>query len=267
MMFVDLAWRRIGQCCLALMCYAVMVPAGAGPVDLKLSPERLQMSPQQHTAVLNLRNEGGEPLTLRLEVERWTHLNGRHVFTPTSEVLVSPRRFTLRPGSRQVVRAALGRLPDADGEQAYRITVHESVPTPVTLMPGGDPQESPAAAASLAPSGNVFRVSVPVFVLPREGFAVPKLLWTIARLPDNTLQVKLHNDGNAHVQVFDLALRAAGEYGPLAGYSVATYVLAGQAHDWVLKPDVSHAPPGQRLLLKAYTDAGEVEVELPVAAP
>jgi hypothetical protein len=44
-------------------------------------------------------------------------------------------------------------------------------------------------------------------------------------------------------------------------------VLAGQAREWLLKPNSPDKIPGDRLQLKANTDAGNVDTELALGKP
>jgi fimbrial chaperone protein len=159
---------------------------------------------------------------------------------------------TIAANSEQIIRAALRRPADAKNELTYRINLQE--------LPG---QPAPGFTGLQV----ALRIGLPVFVKPKTGEASPKMLWSVARMPGNTLKVELHNQGNAHVQVSDFALYIPGEDRAIVNQSGSSYVLAGQAHEWLLKTGASEKISGGRLHLKAYTDAGNVDTELALDKP
>ena len=159
---------------------------------------------------------------------------------------------TIAANSEQIIRAALRRPADAANELTYRINLQE---LPVQPAPG-------FTGLQVA-----LRIGLPAFVKPKTSKASPKMLWSVARMPGNMLKVELHNQGNAHVQVSDFALYIPGEDRALVNESGSSYVLAGQAHEWLLKTGSSEKVSGERLHLKAYTDAGNVDTELALDKP
>ena len=125
------------------------------------------------------------------------------------------------------------------------------------------PQHVPGPAGP----GVALRLDLPVFVQPRDGIAAPKYVWTVSSAAGKRLKVTLHNAGNAHVEVTDFAVYVAGSDKPLTGVSVSTWLLAGQAHAWVLDTAPAELPSDGRLRLSAFTDAGNVEAELSLGRP
>lgn len=224
-----------GLAALAAACWSA-VAAGAA---LELNPVRLTLSRAQPVAALTVRNAGAEPVVLQSKTMAWTQDDGRDRYTPTRELLATPPIFTLAPGTAQTVRVGLRRAPDAHRELAYRLYLQE--------VPGA------------APAGTGVRISlrfgVPVFVSPRVD-AAPRLHWRIERAPGG---VWLHaqNDGNAHVQVAELALAAAGET-PIAHRKPA-YLLPGHGRRWRFELPAS---AGRTLILQAHTNAGTHDVSL-----
>lgn len=201
---------------------------------------------------INVRNDSDQPTSIQIQAVAWSQLDGKDVYTPTRELLVSPPIVTISPKSEQVIRAALRRKADVANELAYRIYLQElpSQPTPGFM------------GLQLA-----LRIGLPVFVKPQTGKAAPKMVWSVSQAPDNNLKVTLQNQGNAHVQVSDFALYVPGGDKPIAGESGSSYVLAGQAREWLVKSDLFEKITGGRLRLKAYSDAGNVDTELPLGTP
>lgn len=236
----------------ALCTFALLIPALAGAANLSIDPIRIELSPEQQTAAINVRNDSDQPTSIQMQAVAWSQLDGKDIYTPTRELLVSPPIVTIAPKSEQVIRAALRRKADVANELTYRIYLQE---LPSQPQPG-------FTGLQLA-----LRIGLPVFVKPQTGKATPKMVWSIARAPDNNLKITLQNQGNAHVQVSDFALYIPGGDKPIAGESGSNYVLAGQRASWLVKTDLSEKITGGRLRLKAYTDVGNVDTELPLGTP
>lgn len=232
--------------------WAVLIPAVAGAGDLSVDPVRIELSPQQQVASVNIRNNSDQPTTIQIEATAWSQLDGKDVYTPTRELLVSPPIITIAPKSEQVIRSALRRKADTSTELTYRIYLQELPSQPVPGFKGVQV---------------TLRIGLPVFVKPQKLKATPKMLWTVSAAPDNSLKVALQNQGSAHVQVSDFALYDVGNDKPIGGESGLNYILAGQMHEWLIKTDPSKTITGGSLRLTAHTDAGNVDIELPVGTP
>jgi fimbrial chaperone protein len=228
----------------ALLGLAVsLLAAGAHAGTFSVSPVRVSLSAAQRVQALKVRNDGIEPAVVQLEVVGWSQLEGGDAYAPTADVLATPPIFTIAPGATQLVRVGLRRVPDGQRELTYRLHLQEVPPPPKPGFRG--------LAMAL-------RVSLPVFVAAPA--AAPVMHWQATRNAQGDVNVRLANDGNAHVQVGSLQLSAPGGTG-LASRKVAAYVLAGQSRDWTLRLD---PPPqaGAVLRLAAQTDAGEVNADL-----
>lgn len=234
----------------AVLCTAVAVlPWAAMAANLEIDPVRIELSPQQKSATITIRNNSDQPTTLEIKPVTWSQVGSRDVYEPTRELLVSPPVFTIPPNGAQIVRAALRRQADPAMELTYRINLQE---LPAPLATGG-------TGVQVA-----LRIGLPVFVQPKGSKAVPKMEWNVARKPDGNLMVGLRNPGNAHIQVTDFSLLNPGSNGVVAETQGSTYVLAGQSREWNLQPSATEKITGARLRLKAFTDAGDADKELPV---
>jgi fimbrial chaperone protein len=136
---------------------------------------------------------------------------------------------------------------DGDSELTYRINLQEL------------PQHPKPGFTGLQVA---LHIGLPVFVKPQTGKAMPRGSWVIAQMPDATLKVGLQNQGNEHMQISDFALYVPGKVQAVAQESGSSYVLAGQAREWLLKPNSPDKITADRLQLKANTDAGNVDTEL-----
>jgi len=244
------SWKTVHR---AVICaLTLFVSSVAAAATWEIDPVRVELSPQQQTAAIKIKNNSNQVTTIQINVVAWSQSEGKDVYTPSKELLVSPPMVTIAANSEQIIRAALRRPADATSELTYRINLQE-LPT----------QPAPGFTGLQV----ALRIGLPVFVKPKTGKASPKMLWSVARMPGNMLRVELHNQGNAHVQVSDFALYIPGEDRALVNESGSSYVLAGQAHEWLLKTGSSEKLSGGSLHLKAYTDAGNVDTELALDKP
>jgi fimbrial chaperone protein len=243
-------WRTTRHATLCAL--AVFLPQLAGAAAWDIDPVRVELSPEQQTAAIMIKNDSDQATSIQIQTVAWSQVGGKDVYAPTRELLVSPPIVTIAPKSEQVVRAALRRQADASGELAYRINLQE--------LP-------PPTAAGFTGVQVALRIGLPVFVQSQKGDAAAKVLWSVARMPDNQLKVVLHNAGNAHVQVSDFSLYVPGRDQPIAGESGSNYVLAGQTREWMLKMTMTETLASGRLHLKAFTDAGDIDTELALDKP
>lgn len=234
--------RRAALCALALMSPVLGIAA-----DWNVDPVRVELSPQQQTAAIIVRNDSDQPSSIQIQAVAWSQVDGKDVYTPTRELLVSPPIATIPPKSDQVVRVALRRAADPNKELAYRINLQE--------LPSDSGTEATGVQVAL-------RIGLPVFVQPLKGDARAKMVWSVAQAAKGQLRVQVRNQGNAHVQISDFSLHAAGTDRAIAREPAASYVLAGQSHNWLLANNASETLTNGRLRLMALTDAEKVDTEL-----
>jgi fimbrial chaperone protein len=232
--------RTLSQAVCALA-FLVFGAGAASAGSFQVNPVRATLSPGSPIGAMTVRNSGGEPAVLQLEVMSWSQEQGKDVYTPTKELLATPPIFTVPAGGSQIVRVGLRRPPDAQRELTYRLFLQEVPPPP---KPGFQGLQV------------ALRIGVPVFV-PPAAVQPPVLAWRIVRTREGQLEVGLTNSGNSHIQLANVRLvRADG--GELGKQQIAAYVLPGQSGNWPLK-DIPAAQPVSALHLFAQTDIGDID--------
>jgi fimbrial chaperone protein len=216
------------------------VCASAG--SFAVSPVRATLSSAAPVASLVVRNDDSTPVVVQLELAAWSQQDGKDKFTPTREILATPPIFTVPAHASQVVRVGLRRAPDAQSELDYRLFLQEVPPPPKPGFQG---------------LRMALRISMPIFVAPAVA-AAPALHWQAIRAPEGKIRIRLTNAGNAHVQVANFRLTLPGG-ADSSLQQVATYVLPGQSHDWLV---AGTAMPGATVRLSAQTDVGDVQAEV-----
>jgi fimbrial chaperone protein len=243
---------------LALRAYlvnlAVLIAPAAAQIaaagTFSISPVRVELSGQQRTEALTVRNEEvGKDVVVQAQALVWSQHDGQDVLAETRDLIVTPPVFTLAGGAQQIIRVAVRRAPDAKQELTYRLIVQEV------------PPEAPKNFTGLQVA---LRLSLPIFIAPQIRSA-PDLVWRSAWQADGSLRVGVDNHGNAHAQITDFVVRAKNSDAMLKN-SVVKYVLPGGSANWVLQPsadtqqlnELRQAP----LALRGSSDRGEIAAEL-----
>lgn len=235
---------------LALFMFALAAAPLARAGSFEVNPVRVELSPAVRSAALTVRNSGSDPVVVQVSVQAWSQDNGSDVLAPTNEVLVSPPIATLVPGREQIVRVGLRRAPDAQRELSYRIFLQEVPPPP---KPGFQGLQV------------ALRISLPIFVQPREGPAKATLVWGAELRNDGSLRLNLENRGTGHIQIAGVELSLPGGSEPVATQSAVGYLLPGQSRQWDLQLKHANVRKTDRLHIKASTDAGVVETDIDLA--
>ncbi len=234
---------------LIVLALAPLVSSAAG---WNIDPLRIDLSPTKNTAAMTITNASNQTTTIQIQPVAWSQVQGKDVYLPTKELLVTPPIVTIPAKSSQIIRMALRIPADKSNETAYRINLQEISPTTSDNM----------TAVDVA-----MRVSVPVFIQPQFGKAEPKLSWKVSSAPDNMIKMELYNVGNAHVKITDFTLLSVGVEHAVATETGANYILAGQSHTWLLKMLGPETVVDQHLHLKAFTDTANVDTVIVVDKP
>jgi fimbrial chaperone protein len=222
----------------------------ANATDLEINPVRVNLSTQQKSGVILIRNNSNEPATMEAKALLWSQADSKDVLEATRELLVTPPSFVIPAHGTQTVRTALRRSSDPAHELSYRISFNE-IPAPT---------EPGVTGLRVA-----LQVGIPVFVKASRGKSASNAEWKVARAADGKLNVSLKNTGNAHVQVQEFKVTNSSGADVIAEQRGATYVLQGQTHEWQLtSPNPEKFTTGQ-LRIKATTDAGDSDNKLEIA--
>jgi len=238
-----------GAVLFALACYLPNMSKAAG---WEIDPVRIELSTQQQTAALNIKNTTNQSTSIQIQAVTWAQRDGKDVFAPTKEILVSPPIVTIAPKSEQIVRVALRRDASATNELTYRLNLQE--------LP-------PRQAGNFTGVKVALRVTLPIFVQSIDGGAVPKMEWDVSRMDKDQFKATLRNSGNAHIQISDFALYIPGIDKAIAGESGSSYVLAGQTREWMLTSNSSEKINNDRLRFTAFTDANNIDTEIVLHKP
>lgn len=228
---------------LLLAALLLMASPVAWAAALSVAPTRVELGPNDRSAVVTLQNDGSESVMLQVQTFAWPRTPATGDLEPTRDILAVPPVFALAGKGKQIIRVALRGPPPADREQAYRLLITE--------VPRGGGVDTGVRFA--------LRLSLPVFVTPPG--AAPQITWTVLRAGGGA-QLALDNHGTAHLQVRRIVLRTPGNPQPVQSIEAAVYLLSGQSRTW---PLAAPAAAQRTLQLEAETNLGPIQaaVELP----
>ena len=184
-------------------------PALAG--TLQINPVLLEINASRRTALVTLRNEESEPVTVRAYPLDWAQANGEDVYSETSAVIVSPPIVTIPAGATQLIRVGL-RAPSA-APHAYRLVVEEV------------PDARPAGGIRVA-----LRLNLPLYSGIQAGDAAA-LRWSASQGPDGRWILEAVNPGPGYVRLDAAAARAATGLSLGNNINLGT-VLPGATRHW-----------------------------------
>lgn len=183
--------------------------------SIKVSPTRIDLSSKEKIATLTVSSPSQNPILIQTELVRWTQENGEDIYTPTERLAVLPSAFSIPPGQKQQLRIAL-QHPSSDLETAYRLYVREVVSSKESGYQGG---------LKIA-----LRIGIPIFVEPLTQ-PIEVLDWEVTQ-KNNSIGVRLKNNGNVHVLIEELALLHGNTI--INQQNTFKYLLPMQSFQWLI---------------------------------
>jgi len=201
---------------LACLLLAAAAPALAG--RFSVAPIRVDFGAGLRIGAVTVTSEDDHPLVFKNTPSLWTqNADGGDVYTPTSDLVVTPPLLRVETGEPRIVRIGTVREP-GDVERSYRVFLEEQAPA--------NPE---AGGATIAV---VIKFGVPVFVAPRSE-RIAGVAEIVERKPGRvTLQIK--NSGNVHFNVETITANG------IAVKDVSSWYLlpgATRRYDLAIPPD------------------------------
>ena len=230
---------------LVLVCLLLTAAAPALAGRFSVAPIRVDFAAGLRIGAVTVTSEDDHPLVFKNSPSLWTqNPDGGDVYTPTSDLVVTPPLLRVETGEPRIVRIGTLREP-GDVERSYRVFLEEQAPA--------NPEGGGATIAV------VIKFGVPVFVAPRSE-RVAGSAEIVERKPARvTLQVK--NTGNVHFNVETITANGVA----LKDVS-SWYLLPGttRRYDLAIPPDACTGPAidlriqATRTVLSASAAASDV---------
>ena len=191
-----------------------------------VSPTLLTLSPTDSVANLTLSNEHDVPVTMQLDLVKWTQNKDKDIYIASDELIVTPQIFTIAPHSSQLVRLGLESPLFKSKETAYRLFAQEVIP-------------------KLAVKNNglkmALRLSLPVIIKP-NGPIRQKAVWHSEQLLNKDVKIFVHNRGNNVLFINLLQVLSADQHPITKNTQTFAYLLPGSKKIWVIKALTNKKP-------------------------
>lgn len=185
----------------------------AGPAVLSIAPLRVELEGVGTGATVRLTNASNRALPVQARLFAWSQTNGEDVYTPSTELVVSPSITSIPPGQTQIVRV-LRRGAASPGEKRFRLAV-DQLPDPALVRPGT--------------AQTRIRFTLPVFV-DREKAQPAAFAWRIVND-----RIELENKGGATARVLEIAVKTRDGRAVAVDRNALRYVLGSSTIAWPLE--------------------------------
>lgn len=191
-----------------LFLIALLFPSVSISATFAINPIKLFFGSGKKTDIVSITNTSKEALSMQVTAFTWEQDGeGKRVLTPSGDLIVIPKLFTVEPGDSRLVRVGI-KIPPGLKERPFRL-YFEELP-----MPRKD-----KGGANLR---TLLKVGISVYLTPVELNRSGKIEGV--RLSNGRLSFKVTNSGNAHVNLKSIAVK--GKDG--SGATVFTRDLGGR---------------------------------------
>lgn len=207
-----------------------------------VSPTLLTISPKEPIANLTVSNEGDLPVTMQLELVKWTQYKEKEVYEVTEDLIATPQIFTISPQSSQLIRVGLERAIYSNKEKAYRLFVQEVIPRKILKKRN---------ELKMA-----LRLSLPVIIQSLSPVQ-QNLVWHVKPSP-GAYHIVAENKGNNVVFINLLEGFSDNKQSVMQPLTTFAYLLPGSKRHWVIKRTSKH----NMAWLKASVNSQTVSVNV-----
>jgi fimbrial chaperone protein len=172
----------------------VSFPAFAG--EFQVSPITLELGKGMNSGVFTVINSGETKINFQISLSEWTQdIEGKDVYSETTDIIFFPKMMTLEAGEQQVIRVGL-KGSRALKEKTYRIFIEE--------IPSREKTNSSNVAISI-------RFAPPIFVKPavvKTGGAIDTI-----SLTQGKISAVLRNTGNVYFKITSIFIKGRSASG------------------------------------------------------
>lgn len=213
--------------------------AAAATASLAVTPLRVELPTGTSAETVQVQNSTDTPMAVQIRLFAWTQQAGEAVYTPSSDLILSPSIVSIPARQTQLVRV-LRKSGASAGEKRFRVVI-DQLPDPTKARPG-------VAQTRV-------RFAIPVFV-DRDQAAPAAFAW---RVTNGTLEVA--NTGGSSARIVTIALTKPDGSAVTVEQNALRYVHGASAITWPIGGGCALG----RLRVVAQIDGQTVDAE-PVPA-
>lgn len=200
----------------------------AAAANLEVSPVQLSLSPIERIGVLKLTNHSDEESVLQLELVSWQQQDGKDIYKPSQDILVTPPLFKLPAHQTQVIRFALRRPILSSVQQAYRLHIKEIY------------RSKPKSTQLGQRLYFLMHLSLPLLVQPTH--IIKQYIWSKQRVDPRHVKLTVYNEGNVALSIQQWQLLDKQSYLTTKKQSTFAYVFPRQSHSWIAEIKANNNP-------------------------
>ena len=238
---------RISSAILILISLSYTATASAS--TFHVSPVRVDVGGISRSGIVTIRNESATvSVVIQASTFKWSQVDGENVNSPTTDLIVNPPIFTLKPGGQQTVRVGAKDLrlgASSEAELTYRLLLSEV------------PQSLPSQTQGIAVALNL---SVPVYFEPRalsQDKTPPKI--TLRRNDKDNLVAQVSNEGTKSIKISSIQLVDRTTRAVITQTEGFRHVLSKSTIMWPLNP---YPAPISNVAFVVTSDRGVHNLEL-----
>jgi fimbrial chaperone protein len=226
-------------------------PCAEAAAPVAVSPTMVTLSAGKQTDLINLTNQGDDPVRFQLKVDAWEQqADGETVLAPSEDVLVFPPLVSLAPHEARKIRVGAAVGPGAV-EKSYRLSAQE--------LPSGQPGGGGQVQM-------LTKLSLPVFIQPDGARPDPRI--DPPMLAGGFLSFTIRDAGSAHFVVRQVKL--SGDDGVARRtFEVAIpgwYILPGGRRDYRAELAAADCRKTTTVTIDVETDDKVLHATLAIAA-
>jgi len=254
-------------------------------VTMTVMPMALDVKAPKVSETITVRNGSRRPMQVQFRVFAWQKRDGKDVYTPTTDVVVTPPFVKIRPGDDGTVRVVRTAQSPVQGEESYRVFVDQmpssrvrtnisgakpglsmilSQSIPVFFSSGGHrvAVDNMPAHVSPAPSSDVVTAqpepnAAPASTTPAAATTTSSSLAFSIQSNGGRYNLTITNRGASRVRLSDVELLAGGKRVAYKKGSLG-YALPGQSASF----SFSGRGGGQPDRVRYTTEEGRFELPL-----
>lgn len=186
------------------------VNAFAGMISVDSGFISMAASEKITSLVIHNDNDDNQALSVQINCIKWTQNNGKNIYTPTYDLLVTPPIFSIPANSKQIIRIGMIKTSDPNKETMYKLQIKQ-------------------IASKLKTKDTVqivMQFNIPIMLQPIIEHKNVKFL--IKQIVDNQVIITIENKGNVHFSFHNIELKSIQNDKTLLNESMNGCVLAEQ---------------------------------------
>lgn len=182
----------------------------AGMISIDSGFISMTASEKITSLVIHNDNDDNQALPVQINCIKWTQDNGKNIYTPTYDLLVTPPIFSMPANSKQIIRIGMIKPSDPNKETMYKLQIKQigsKLKTKNTVQ-------------------IVIQFNIPIMLQPVIEHKNVKFF--IKKIIDNQAIITIENKGNVHFSFHNIKIKSIQNDKTLFNESMNGCVLAEQ---------------------------------------